>query len=219
MRKSQKSHKLKKLNNFRAFTLVELIAVMAIVATLIGGSIAVIVGLRESSRLRSNVNNFVSEAKTKLSYARNSVYTQSELRLISLNPNCSSIVSNEFAPDALGYFFDPTAKKVKPIKCVSTQLSTSSNFCCVLVTDFDNQSISSNNIEYSADCSGVLFEYATGKVLRFNPEGQNSIILNQGSSTSVDAVSQNCTLEIKHTGINYSQTVFFDSENASIEIK
>lgn len=203
----------------RAFTLVELIVVIAIIAILMSGSIVGLLSFKESSYLKSNVEEFVSQARTDLSYARNSVYSQSELEVLTNDPTCSTISISEFAPDATGYYFNPSTKSAEFIKCVSTDLSVENNYCCVLAPEAYSQKLDNEKIEYSSDCDGVLFEYSTGRVLRFNPSASRGVDISAGGSTSIKAVEENCELKINHTGIGFSKTILFDSEGSTIGIE
>jgi|GEM_PF-3645909 len=203
----------------RAFTLVELIVVIAIVAILMAMSIAALIGFRESARLNKTVNDFTSEAKTVLSRARNNVYTQDELAVFDNEESCATISGKAFKPDAAGYYFDDTQKNAKHIKCISTRLSLDNNYCCTIVEDVDAFGSENEDIEYISECDGVLFEYATGDLLRFNPEGSSGIEINAGSSASVKAVNENCIVTINHKKIDFKKKVLFDAENTAIEIQ
>lgn len=208
-----------KAYTFKAYTLVELIVVMGIIGVLITLSITGLVGLRESSRLNKNVQDFTSESKTFLSRARSNVYDKTEVLLTGQDVSCSSIATTPFAPDAIGYYFDPNAHDAKTIKCASTSISTQGNFCCTPVTNTSTFKQGDKNITYSASCSGVLFEYSTGQIYRFNPQSQGNIDVTPNSSTLVNAVKQQCEVTIKNELINYSKNILFDSENNAIVVQ
>lgn len=205
--------------NLSAYTIVELIVVMGIVGMLIGLSIGGLVGLRESTRLNKNVQDFVSESKSFLSRARNNSYDKAEIDLIGTEATCSSIATTPFVPDAIGYYFNTTTKEPQTVKCVSTSLSTQGNFCCTVISDIDTFKQGDKNITYTANCDGVIFEYSTGQIYKYNPGNPGNVTVTPGTSITIHAVKEQCTVTLKNEMINYSKEILFDSNNNAIEVQ
>lgn len=208
------------MKSIAAYTLLELVVVFGILAVLIGFSVVGLIGLRESAQLNKTVSDFVSEAKTQLSDARNDVYTQEEIGVRLNDPSCSSLSSSPFSPDAKGYFFIKDSKEFRKIKCVETDISIGNNYCCVMVESIDRFDSEDADIVYTADCEGVLFEYATGQVLSFNPGTDGGTVnMGEGVSTSIQAVREECLLNIENKSINYSKDILFDPEGNGINVQ
>jgi type II secretory pathway pseudopilin PulG len=202
-----------------AYTLVELIVVMGIVGVLITLSLGGLVGLRESSRLNKNVQDYVSEARSFLSRARNNVYDKAEIDLLGTEASCSTIATTPFIPDAIGYYFNTSTKEPQTIKCAATSLSTQGNFCCTVVNDVDTFKQGDNNITYTADCDGVLFEYSTGQIYKFNPGSKGNVTVTPGASITINGVKEQCTVTLKNETVGYSKEILFDSDNNAIEVQ
>jgi len=191
----------------KGFTLLELIVVMVITSILLSGGILALIRLRESTKVNRAVDDFVSESKTYLSRARNSTLTKEEVDLLSNGKDykCTDL-TGDFVPDAMGIRF--SNKEYEFIKCIENEQSFTYDYCCVKSTsNLYNDNLKDPNIEYLANCEGVLFEYSTGTVKSFASQDIGAI----------KSESNSCTVTITHSNLNYSKQVTFDTDNNDIQ--
>lgn len=184
---------------------------MIITAVLITIGISALIGLKETSKVNRTATDFISQSKTDISKARHNVYTPTELNLLTTgsSTSCSEIPTHDFVPDAVGYYFENN--RFQTIKCLSTRISTVSNFCCVKYNSGTTLiNLSDPKINYGADCKAVLFEYSTGDVLTSASESLSSIAA--GNDTD-------CNVTIYHTSIGYRKNIIFNVDSNAVNLQ